>query len=76
MFGPMDLNHDGYLDADEYRRSFENAGAVESEFTRAAFDAIDTDHDGKLSFEEFEKALIDYMCSDDENSTAVFGLMF
>ena len=76
FIGPMDVNHDGYLDADEYSRPFENAGLVASDFTKAGFDAIDTDHDEKLSFEEFNKALIGYMCSDDDSSTAVFGLMF
>ena len=73
--GQMDVNRDGYLDAEEFRRLYENAGIVESDFTKAGFDALDTDHDGKLSFEEFCKALVDYFCSDAESSSAVFGLL-
>lgn len=71
---PMDVNQDGYLNADEYRRAFESVGIAESDFTKAGFEAIDTDHDGKLSFDEFVNALINYSCSDDENTCAVFGL--
>lgn len=73
---PMDVNRDGYLDAEEFRRIFEGAGIVESDFTKAAFDELDTNHDGKLSFEEFHKAFIDYFCSDAESSTAALGLLF
>lgn len=50
------------------------AGISESHFTPSAFDALKPDHDGERSFEEFEKAFVDYMCSDAEDSTAVFGL--
>jgi len=71
---PMDVNLDGYLDAEEYRKVFENVGIVESDFTKAAFEAIDTNHDGKCSFEEFANALIEYMCSNVDNSAAMFGL--
>ena len=71
----MDVNHDGYLDAEEFRRLYEDAGIVESDFTKAGFDAMDTDHDGKLSFNEFDKALTDYMGSDDDSSTAAYGLL-
>jgi len=75
ILGSMDGNHDGYVDAEEFRRPYENAGIVESDFTKAGFDALDTNHDGKLSFEEFCKALVDYFCSDAESSSAVFGLL-
>jgi len=75
LLEPLDVNQDGYLDADEYRRAFENVGIVESDFTKAGFEALDTNHDGKLSFEEFVNALINYSCSDEENTTAVFGLV-
>ena len=75
ILGPMDVNHDGYLDPEEFRRPYVNAGIVDSDFTKAAFDAIDVDHDGKLSYEEFDKAVIDYFCSDAESSTAIWGLL-
>jgi len=38
MLGAMDVNDDGYLDAEEYRKVFENVGIVESDFTKAAFE--------------------------------------
>ena len=76
FLGPMDVNHNGYLDPEEYSRPFEGAGLDAANFTKAAFDAIDTNHDGKLSFAEFDKAIFDYFCSDAESSTAAFGLLF
>jgi len=74
FFLPLDVNHDGYVDASEYSRLYDNAG-VNSDFPKEAFDAMDVNHDGKLSFEEITNAFIHYMCSDDESSTAVFGLL-
>jgi len=75
IFTAMCVNNDGYLDFEEYRRVFDDCGIIETDFTRAAFDAIDINHDGRLSFEEFIKAFTDYMFSDDENTTAMFGLL-
>ena len=76
LFTAMDVNNDGHLDFEEFRRAIDDVGVVDSSFARAAFDEIDVNHDGKLSFEEYIKAVIDYMCSDDENTTAALGLLF
>ena len=76
LFDAIDLNNDSYLNFGEFRRAFESVGIVESGFARAAFDQIDVNHDKKLSLDEYIKAFTDYLCSDDENNTAMFGLLF
>lgn len=75
LFTGMDLNEDGYFSYDEYRRIYDNLGFVDTDFTKAAFATIDTNHDGKVSFEEYLAAAFDYMCSDNEDTTAMFGLL-
>jgi len=72
LFTAMDVNHDGHLDFEEYRRNYGDVGVADTDFTRAAFDEIDVNHDGRLSFEEYAKAAVNYLCSDDGN-TAMFG---
>ena len=76
LFTAVDINNDGHLDFEEFSRIYDDIGMGDSGFTKAAFDKIDSNHDGKLSFEEYLKAVLDYLCSDDENTTAVFGLLF
>lgn len=73
IFTAMDANHDGHLDFEEFHRAFDHSGMVDIDFIRGVFDDIDVNHDGTLSIEEYVKAVIDYMCSDDEATTAVFG---
>ena len=68
LFHMMDVNKDGYLQSDEYRSVFENVGIAGSEFTKAAFEAIDTNHDGVISPDEFIDACLDFMFSEDKNS--------
>jgi Ca2+-binding EF-hand superfamily protein len=74
MLEPLDVNKDGYIDAKEFRKIYENMGITDTDFTKPAFDAINKDQDDKLSFQEFEEALIDHTCSDKEDSVALFGL--
>lgn len=76
LFAPMKVNEKGNFNSDEYRRIFENLGFVDTDFTQEAFVAIDTNHDGKVSLAEYFVASGDYMCSDDEKTTAMFGLRF
>jgi len=71
----MHENQDGYLDFAKFRRVFESGGMIDSDFTKEAFNALDGDQDGKLSFEEFTHAITDYVCSDKEGTTAMFGLL-
>lgn len=68
LFKVMDVNEDGYLQVEEYRRFFENIGVVETSFTNAAFESIDVNQDGKLSFEEFVTAAKEFLFSEDETS--------
>jgi len=68
LFYMMDVNKDGYLQSDEYRRGFENLGVAQSVFTQAAFEAIDTDHDGLISPDEIIAAYLDFLFSEDDNS--------
>lgn len=72
---PMKVDQKGFFSYDEYRRLFENVGFIDTVFTLDAFVKIDTNHDGKVSIAEFIVGAYDYMCSDDENSTAAFGLL-
>ena len=73
FFTAIDVNNDGHLDFEEFRNVFDGFGMVDSSFARAAFDEIDVNHDGRLSIEEYMNAVIDYMCTDNEKSTSVFG---
>lgn len=75
LFTAMDTNEDGFLSYQEFRRVYESCGFTDVEFTKAGFEAIDIDHDGKLSFEEFANAAVAYLCSEEESSTALFGLL-
>ena len=68
LFDMMDVNEDGFLQSDEYRRGFENLGVAESEFTKPAFEAIDVNHDGVISPDEIIAAYLDFLFSEDENS--------
>lgn len=49
-----DLNGDGKIELDEFRRMLEALDAgVDAEEARVGFDAIDTDGDGGIEFDEF-----------------------
>ena len=68
FFRVLDTNGDGFLQADEYARSFAQVGIQDTSVIQRAFQFIDTNQDGKLSLEEFSAALWEYMTSEDENS--------
>ena len=69
LFYMMDANKGGYLQSDELRRGFEDVGIVESEFTIPTFEAMDIDHDGLIGSDECVAAFLDFMFSEDENSS-------
>ena len=66
-FQILDVNGDGFLQEEEYARSFASAG-IQHCITRSVFEAIDVNKDGKLSPEEFSTALVEYLTSEDEKS--------
>lgn len=73
MFELLDVSQDGYLQAEEHKRWFDNMGFPEEAFDReAAFEAIDADHDNQLSIDEFDRAFFDFMFSQDESSPNKF----
>ena len=67
-FKIIDVNGDGFLQEEEYARSFASAGFHDKGIARRAFEAIDQNEDGKLSWEEFSIALLEYHTSEDENN--------
>ena len=71
----MDVNCDGYLQEDEYRKMVHQLGVPDTSFIKETFNAIDVNHDGKLSFQEFVDGCYDFFFSDDEKSpfTLFFG---
>ena len=68
----LDVNRDGYLQADEYERMVSRTGVQDTSFVKEAFNAIDVNGDGKLSIEEFTNAYFDFLFSDDEKSPNAF----
>src|SRR6218665_576951 len=68
FFRILDVNGDGFLQEDEYARSFNSIGFEDKDIVRRAFDSIDLNADGKLSLEEFSTALLEYHTSEDETS--------
>lgn len=71
----MKVDQEGYFSYPEYRRIFESEGLIDVDFTKVGFDLIDSDHDGRVSTADILDAFMDYLCSDDVASTAVFGLL-
>ena|SRR6218665_1239501 len=67
FFRILDVNGDGFLQEEEYSRSFASLGFHDKGIIRRAFEAIDLNQDGKLSLEEFSTALLQYITSEDEN---------
>jgi len=64
----LDVNGDGFLQEEEYARSFASAGFKDKGIIRRSFEAIDVNEDGKLSLEEFSNAMVEYLTSDDDKS--------
>lgn len=59
VFDRYDLDGDGQLTADEYRKVVEELGEkdVTAQDAQALIDTIDSDGDRKVSFEEFRAAM-------------------
>ena len=68
FFEIVDVSGDGFLQEEEFARSFVNAGFHDKDIARRGFDAIDLNQDGKLSLEEFSTAMLEYLTSEDEQS--------
>jgi len=64
----LDVSGDGYLQEEEFARSFASAGIQDKGVVRRAFDAVDLNQDGKLSLEEFSIALFENLTSEDEQN--------
>ena len=77
FFRILDVNGDGFLQEEEYARSFGSVGIQDKGVIRRAFEAIDLNQDGKLSLEEFSTALFENLTSEDEKSryTELLGLL-
>lgn len=76
LFVPMKVEMKGYFNYGRYRKIFANIGIADTNFTKTAFAAVDSNHDKYVSVAEYLVDANDYVCSDDENSTAMFGLLF
>src|SRR6218665_3261942 len=60
FFRILDLNGDGFLQEEEYARSFASAGIQDNKgVIRRAFEIIDINQDRKLSLEKFFTALLE-----------------
>lgn len=68
LFDLMDVNCNGCMHEDDYRRMLSQIGVEDPSFTKEAFRAIDVKHAGKLSYEEFIYAFSEFMFSEDDNS--------
>src|ERR1700733_11624979 len=68
FFKVLDVSGDGYLQEDEYARSFSQVGIQDVSIICNAFETIDLNHDGMLSLEEFSTALWEYLTSENEKS--------
>src|SRR6218665_701921 len=69
----LDVNRDGYLQADEYQVMLSQAGVPDPSFTIEAFKSVDVNGDGKLSIEEFTNAFFDFLFSEDEKCAFFCG---
>jgi len=69
FFRILDVNGDGFLQEDEYARSFNSMGFHDDKgIVRRAFETIDLNEDGKLSMEEFWLGLWENLTSEDEKN--------
>ena len=68
FFGLLDVNGDGFLQEDEYARSFAAIGIKDTNIMRRAFESMDLNKEEKLNLDAFCAALLEYITSDDESS--------
>ena len=64
-FGYLDLNGDGYLSEDEYKRAFVGIGVKDVSFVHSAFEYLDVNADGKLSVDEYANGILLYLLTED-----------
>ena len=67
FFGIRDVNGDGYLSEDEYKRAFVGIGVQDASFVHAGFEYMDVNKDGKLSINEYTAGLLAYLTTEDEH---------
>ena len=68
FFGLLDVNGDGFLQEDEYARSFAAIGMKDTNIVRRAFEAMDLKKEGKLNLNAFCSAFLEYITSEDESN--------
>src|SRR6218665_895759 len=72
FFRILDLNGDGFLQEEEYARSFASAGIQDNKgVIRRAFEIIDINQGRKLSLEEFSTALLENLTSEDKKTATL-----
>jgi len=67
FFGVRDVNGDGYLSEDEYKRAFVGIGVSDTSFVHTGFEHLDVNKDGKLSINEYTAGLLAYLTTEDEH---------
>jgi len=67
MFSAVDSNHDGHIEADEFRNSFSMISKADTD-AHKLFAILDTDKDGKISEAEYSHAFKQFMASEDPSS--------
>ena len=64
-FGILDVNGDGYLSEEEYKRALAGILIKDVSFVRTAFENLDVNSDGKLSIDEYANGMVDYLLAED-----------
>src|SRR6218665_2835758 len=67
LFGVRDVNKDGYLSEDEYKRAFAGIGINDTSFVHTGFEYLDVNKDGKLNINEYTAGWLAYLTTEDEH---------